>query len=117
LDHHLDIDQPIDAVIEMAVLTKVMLTDIMDAFAKVDVQKAIVVWHRDDQIDRIYADVLSDLRKKMSEESDNIRSYTGLIFIARCCERIGDHITNIAENVHYIKHGKTCINGRVPLSS
>jgi phosphate transport system protein len=116
LDHHLDIDQPIAAVIEMAELTKGMLTDIMDAFADGDVQKAIAVWHRDDLIDSIYADLLSNLRTRMSEDSDNIRSYTGLIFVARCCERIGDHITNIAENVHYIEYGKTYINVKVPLS-
>ena len=115
-DHHLDIDHPIAAIIEMAELTKGMLMDIMDAFAKVDVQKAIEVWHRDDHIDSIYADLLSDLRTRMSEDPDNIRSYTGLIFVARCCERIGDHITNIAENVHYIEHGKTYINGRAHLS-
>ena len=115
LAQHLDIDHPVTAVIEMAKLTKGMLTDIMDAFAKVDVHRAIAVWHRDDQIDHIYAGLLNDLRTRMSDDSDNIRSYTGLIFIARCCERIGDHITNIAENVHYIEHGKTYINGNVTL--
>lgn len=116
LDHQLDIDHPIAAINEMAELTKGMLADIMVAFSKVDAQRAIAVWHRDDQIDQIYADLLSDLRTRMSEDSDNIRSYTGLIFIARCCERIGDHITNIAENVHYIEHGKTYIDGNVALS-
>ena len=115
LDHHLDIDHPIASIIEMVELTKGMLADIMVAFSKVDAQRAIAVWHRDDQIDQIYAGLLSDLRARMSEDPGNIRSYTGLIFIARCCERIGDHITNIAENVHYIEHGKTYIDGKVPL--
>ena len=100
LDHHLDLDQPIAAILQMTELAKGMLTDIMDAFANEDVQNAIAVWHRDDQIDSIYADLLSDLRAIMTKDSDNIQSYTGLIFVARCCERIGDHITNIAENVH-----------------
>jgi phosphate transport system protein len=116
LDHHLDIDDPMTAIGEMAELARRMLMDIMDSFAIENAQKAIAVWHRDDQIDSIYADLLNDLRTRMSEDSDNIRSYTGLIFVARCCERIGDHITNIAENVHYIKHGRTYINGKVPLS-
>ena len=116
LDHHLDVDQPVAAILEMAELTNGMLTDVMDAFAKIDVQGAIAVWHRDENIDHIYADLLSDLRMRMSEDPDNVRSFTGLIFIARCCERIGDHITNIAENVHYIEQGKTYINGKVPLS-
>ena len=115
LDHQLDIDHPIASIIEMVELTKGMLADIMVAFSKVDAQRSIAVWHRDDQIDQIYAGLLSDLRARMSEDPGNIRSYTGLIFIARCCERIGDHITNIAENVHYIVHGKTYIDGKVPL--
>jgi phosphate transport system protein len=116
LDDHLDLEQPIGAVIEMAELTNQMLMDIMQAFNKQDVPKAIAVWHRDDRIDQIYADLLSDLRSRMSMESDHIKSYTALIFIGRCCERIGDHITNIAENVHYIEYGKTYIDGTVPLT-
>ncbi|MGD9066607.1 MAG: phosphate signaling complex protein PhoU [Desulfobacterales bacterium] len=116
LDRHLDLDQPVAAISEMVVLVKKMLSDTMAAFANVDVQKAIAAWHHDDQIDLIYAELLSDLQKKMSENSDSVKTYTGLIFIARCCERIGDHITNIVENVHYIKHGKTYINSKVPLS-
>jgi phosphate transport system protein len=116
LDHHLDLDQPIAAIIEMAEHTIKMLVDVMAASAAGDVLKAIDVWHRDDQVDGVYADLLGDLRMRMSEDSDNIESYTGLIFIARCCERIGDHITNLAENVHYIERGKTYIDGKVPLS-
>ena len=88
----------------------------MAAFADGDVRKAIDVWHGDDQVDGVYADLLGDLSTRMSKDSDSIKSYTGLIFIARCCERIGDHITNIAENVHYIEHGKTYIDGKVPLT-
>ena len=116
LDNYLDLDEPIAAIILMAKLAKTMLTDIMDAFANGDTRKAIGVWHSDDDIDQIYADLLNDLRAGISEDSDNVRTYTGLIFIARCCERIGDHITNIAENIHYIEYGKTYINGRVDLS-
>ncbi len=116
LDRQIDFDQPIDAISKMAELAKAMLTDIMDAYTKSDVAKAIAVWHRDDRIDSTYADLLSDLRKIVHDNSDSIKTYTGLIFIARCCERIGDHITNIAENVNYIEHGKTYINGKVPLS-
>jgi phosphate transport system protein len=115
LDRHLDLDRPIDAITEMVALAKKMLTDLMDAYAIGDLQKAIAVWHRDDQIDGIYADLLSELRASMSEDSDNIKAYTGLIFVAKCCERIGDHITNLAENVHYIEYGKSYIDGRIAI--
>ena len=115
LDRHPDLDQPIDAITEMVELAKKMLTDLMDAYSKGDLQKAIAVWHRDDQIDGIYADLLNNLRAGMSEDSDNIKAFTGLIFVAKCCERIGDHITNLAENVHYIEYGKSYIDGRMTL--
>ena len=116
LDRHLDLEQPIYAITKMVEMAKNMLTDLMAAYAKGDSQKAIAVWHRDDQIDAVYADLLGELRASMSEDSDNIKAYTGLIFVAKCCERIGDHITNLAENVHYIEYGKNYINGKVPLS-
>ena len=35
------------------------------------------------------------------------QNLTALLFVARCCERIGDHITNVAESVHYIVTGDT----------
>lgn len=115
LNGQIDLDRPIAEIADMAELAEEMLADIMDAFANADIQKAIAVWHRDDDIDRIYASLISDLRSSMSEDTDNIKAYTDLIFVARCCERIGDHITNLAENVHYIEYGKTYINGQVLL--
>lgn len=114
LDHGSDLDQPIAEIIDMAKVAKGMLTDLMDAFMTNDVQKAIAVWHCDDDIDNIYADLLSDLRHRMAQYADNIKAYTDLIFMAKCCERIGDHITNLAENVHYIEQGKPYIDGKVP---
>ena len=116
LDRRLDLNQAISAISKMADLARDMLSEIMDSIRDNDVLKAIKIWHRDDQIDSNYADLLNHLRSTMAEHPDNIKSYTGLIFIARCCERIGDHITNIAENVHYLEHGKTYINGKVLLA-
>jgi phosphate transport system protein len=116
LNHHLNLDRPIAAITEMVKLAREMLTEIMDAFTQADVNRAIAVWHRDDQMDSIYADLLNDLRASMSEDPDHIKAYTGLVFVAKCCERIGDHITNLAENVHYIEHAKSYVNGQVPLS-
>jgi phosphate uptake regulator len=38
----------------------------------------------EDQIDGIYADLLSELRADMSEDPDSIKTFTGLIFVAKC---------------------------------
>ena len=116
LDVDLDLDQPMAAITGMTKQARNMLMDIMKAFASSDIQKAVAVWHRDDEIDRIYGDLLNTLHVTMAEDSDHVVTYSSLIFIAKCCERIGDHITNIAENVHYIEHGKTYIDGKVPLT-
>jgi phosphate transport system protein len=115
LDPGPDLDPPIAAIIEMAKLAKGMLADLMDAFMTGDVQKAVAVWHRDDDIDDIYAGLLSNLRYRMAQDADDIKVCTDLIFVAKCCERIGDHITNLAENVHYIDQGKPYIGGKIPL--
>ena len=40
-------------------------------------------------------------------ESKHAKPFTALLFVARCCERIGDHIQNLAENVHFIVLGET----------
>jgi phosphate transport system protein len=48
----------------------------------------------------------------MMEDARNISLCTHLLFGAKNLERIGDHTTNIAENIHYLIHGKTIIEGR-----
>jgi phosphate transport system protein len=113
LNHFPDNDQAVEAIAEMMALVKEMLIEIMEAFSEEDVQKAIAVWHRDDEIDQIYANLLGDLNARMAENAEHLKSYTSLIFIARCCERMGDHITNLAESVHYIEHGKVYVDGNV----
>ncbi len=42
----------------------------------------------------------------MMEDPRNITPCTHLLFIAKNIERIGDHATNIAENVHFLVHGR-----------
>ena len=43
----------------------------------------------------------------MAEESGKVDAYTSLMFAARCCERIGDHIKNLAESVQFIQTGQS----------
>jgi phosphate transport system protein len=43
----------------------------------------------------------------MKADSDYINASTSLIFTARCCERIGDHIKNVAESVYFITYGES----------
>jgi phosphate transport system protein len=99
---HIKLDRPIRSIQKMADAGLAMLKDVVDAYHDLDAQKAIAVWHRDDEVDSIYIDLLALLRNLMTDNSDSVKACTTLLFVARCCERIGDHITNIAESIHYI---------------
>jgi phosphate transport system protein len=101
-----DIEQPVSAVIRMAECAKGMLGEVMKAYDEADPDLARKVWHSDEQIDREYADLLAHLRDCMSEEAHHAKPFTALIFVARCCERIGDHIQNVAEGVFFIATGE-----------
>jgi phosphate transport system protein len=106
---HVSMEKPLGLIIRMGELASHMLMDVIDAYRGSDVRKAIAVWHRDEDINQVYADLLSHLRSYMKADSDNINAYTSLIFAARCCERIGDHIKNVAESVYFITHGESSI--------
>ena len=106
---HLSLERPVGLIIHMAELARHMLNDVIDAYREKDVGKAAAVWQQDEAINEVYADLLSQLRSYMKADSDNINTYTSLIFTARCCERIGDHIKNIAESVQFIARGESFI--------
>jgi phosphate transport system protein len=104
--NHVSLEEPVEQIIRMAELTQKMLNEVMHAYRKVNVSQAIAVWKQDEEVNKIYANLLSQLRLYMKEDADNINSYTSLIFVSRSCERIGDHIKNIAECVYYIEKGQ-----------
>ncbi|MGD8757157.1 MAG: PhoU domain-containing protein, partial [Desulfobacterales bacterium] len=104
--NHVSLEEPVEQIIRMAELTQKMLNEVMHAYRKVNVSQAIEVWKQDEEVNKIYANLLSQLRLYMKEDADNINSYTSLIFVSRSCERIGDHIKNIAECVYYIEKGQ-----------
>ena len=104
------LEKPVRLIIHMAELDIQMLKDVIGAYLDLNIPKAVEVWHRDEEINQIYADLLTQLRSYMKADSDNIDTYTSLIFTARCCERIGDHIKNVAEGVYFIIHGDSSID-------
>ena len=81
------------------------LKDVLDAFSTRDAAKAIQVWRSDERIDAMYNSIFRELLTYMMEDPRNIGLCTHLLFGAKNIERIGDHTTNIAENIHYLIHG------------
>jgi phosphate transport system protein len=82
------------------------LKDVLDAYAQRDAVKALEVWGADQEVDDMYNSMFRELLTYMMEDPRNIGICTHLLFGAKNLERIGDHATNIAENVYYLVHGE-----------
>lgn len=82
-----------------------MLRDVLGAYLDGDAAKAMAVRERDAELDALYTGLFRELLTYMMEEPRNITPCTHLLFIAKNLERIGDHATNIAENVWFQVEG------------
>jgi len=100
------------AIPRLARLVQNILKDTLDAYAERDSERAIDVWHRDEEVDEMYTGLFRELLTYMMEDVRNITSCTHLLFIAKNIERMGDHATNVAENIHFLVTGKRLEGGR-----
>jgi phosphate transport system protein len=85
------------------------LKDVLDAYTASDVDRAILVWSRDDEVDEHYNSLFRELLTYMMGDPRTITACAHLLFVAKNLERIGDHATNIAEIVHYEITGQELI--------
>jgi len=90
----------------MGRLAEAHLKQVLDAYSKRDVQMAVHVWRRDEDIDFHYNALVKELLTLMTEDAKAINPCAHLLFVAKNIERIGDHCTNIAEAVHLLVTGQ-----------
>src|SRR4051812_15477059 len=88
------------------------LKSVLDAYATSNGEQALEVWRNDEEIDALYNSIFRELLTYMMEDPRMIGLCTHLLFGTKNIERIGDHATNIAENVYYLVHGKTIAEER-----
>lgn len=91
----------------MAEQVQQMVKDSLDALMRRDPELALEVCRRDDEVDRMNKEVYRAMLGQMGAGSQNVERAVSLLLIARALERIGDHATNIAENVVYLVRGHT----------
>ena len=84
----------------------VQLSYVMQAYARRDKDLARQVWESDGAIDTMHTALFRELLTYMMEDPRSIGYCTHLLFCAKNLERIGDHATNIAENIHYVVTGE-----------
>jgi len=86
----------------MATIAQTMLRDALDAYVRRDTTLAQSVLDCDDELDALKTQVFRDLLTLMLREPATIEPALDLILISRHLERIGDHATNIAEDVIFM---------------
>jgi phosphate transport system protein len=86
----------------MAEIAQGMLRDALDSFVKKDLALAQSVLDRDDRLDELKTQIFRELLTYMLEDPTKIEASLALILVSRHLERIGDHATNIAEDIIFM---------------
>lgn len=92
------------------------LRQVLDAYTRRDVERALGVWRADQAIDAEVDALMRELIAQMTADPRKIPICTDLLFCAKSIERFGDHATNIAETVYYMVEGKV-LDAERPKSS
>lgn len=90
----------------MARQVELMLTDALDAYIQRDPDLAADVRERDLEVDQMYSALFREYLTFMMEDPRNITACMHLHFMAKNIERMGDHVTTIAEQVIYLVTGE-----------
>ena len=98
---HPPVKQLID-IPRMGDIAQAMLRDALDAFVKRDTGLAHQVLNEDDRLDGLKTQVFRDLLTFMLKDQGTVEPALDLILVSRHLERIGDHATNIAEDVIFM---------------
>lgn len=88
------------------------LRDVLVAYRDSDPEAAQRVRDRDAELDALYTGLFRELLTYMMEDARAITPCTHLLFIAKNIERVGDHATNIAENIWFLVHGEDSLPPR-----
>jgi phosphate transport system protein len=90
----------------MAKAVEGMLKDALDAYIQRDAELAMDVISRDEDVDQMYNALFRQFLTYMMEDQSNITACMHLHFIAKNVERMGDHVTSIAEQTVYLVTGE-----------
>lgn len=88
-----------------------MVSDVLDAFSRRDIELSQRVLEHDDKVDALKDELIREMKVKMKSGEDQIEIGLGIIMIAKNLERLADHATNIAEEVIYLATGNDVRHG------
>lgn len=88
---------------EMAECALEMLQSVLDAFTSNDSEKARKLIEKDEEVDKIYDRLVTDLMETMANDATKSIRLARLLFVAKNLERIGDYVKDICELTVYMK--------------
>ncbi len=94
------------SITRMSTIAQRMIKNALDAYITRDLKMAADVCVRDQEIDLMHTNLSRELLTFMTAGNENITMATHLLFISKNVERIGDHATGIAEQVHFMVAGE-----------
>jgi|LFRM01.1.fsa_nt_gb phosphate transport system protein len=100
-----------DLIRRMGALATEMLRQSLECLLSLDVVKAVEVIKRDDELDALNVQVIEAVIPRAEQTTDNAGALFLCHSMARDIERIGDHATNIAEDVAYLVDGQIIRHG------
>jgi len=89
----------------MGDLVREMLRNVLNAFARTDVDLAAAVVQADRKVDRKYKSITRKLTEHMGQDPESVPAFMNLLWATRSLERMGDRCQNIAEYVIYLVLG------------
>lgn len=98
--------KPYEDIPRMAQIVETMVHDAIDAFVEGDAEKAREVIGRDEEVDRLYDDVFTELLEIMQGDAEKVRRGIHVMSVSKWLERMADHATNLAEQVIFMLKGK-----------
>ena len=96
---------PVD-IPRMAEACAEQVRDMLTAVVSQDVDRARVIAARDDRVNRIYHRLMDELLQIMVDDGQNVVRGTSLVIVAHNLERIADRVTNVAEDLVFLKTGQ-----------
>ena len=109
--------QEASAIANMSHTVRKMVRDAMDAFIKGDVALSEQVLLQDDVVDEAKRSTFKNLVEVMKQNPNFVEGAVDLMLVSRNLERLGDHATNIAEDVIFASTGKDIRHGGFDPSS
>jgi len=112
IENELSLQKVMRGVEHMTELVLTQIKDVLDAFARRDLAKAVQVWRSDEEVDAVNNSLFRELLTYMMEDPRNISVCIHLLFCAKNIERMGDHATNVAETIYYMVEGHALTDER-----